>query len=82
MKISIIQGNEKIPFWRRVTKPSTESCAERNCDDREKLSLQEGSSCKLLYAFQSFFRKITQDKIIITFQVMFYNYHFLGNVHR
>ena len=27
MKIPIIQGNEKIPFWREVTKPRTESCA-------------------------------------------------------
>ena len=34
-------------FQSRVTKPSTESySAEKNCDDCEKLSLQEGSSCE------------------------------------
>ena len=31
MKIPIIQGNEKIPFWREATKPQTESCAQKNC---------------------------------------------------
>ena len=45
MKISIIEGNEKIPFWNRVTKPRTESCADNKCNDREKLSSPEGSSC-------------------------------------
>ena len=38
MMMSIIEGDEKIPFWTRVTKPRTESCAENKCDDREKLS--------------------------------------------
>ena len=35
MKILIIQGNEKIPFWIEVTKPWTESCPEKNCDNCE-----------------------------------------------
>ena len=28
---SIIQRNEKIPFWSEVTNPGNESCAEKNC---------------------------------------------------
>ena len=31
MKISVIQGNEKVAFSSRV--PSTESCAKKNCDE-------------------------------------------------
>ena len=54
MKISIIQGNEKIPFWSKITKP-TESCPKRNCDDN-----QTGIVCKkvvlvkVVSGFQSF----------------------------
>ena len=63
MKISIIQRNEKIPFQRRVTKTETESCADwKNCDDCEKLSLQEGSSHKSTVQISKFFREIMQDK--------------------
>ena len=54
MDISIIQGNKYIQFWSRVTKPGTESCAEKNCDDR-----QSGTVCnkvKLQSGFQSFLR--------------------------
>ena len=36
MEMSIIQGNEKIPFQNEVIKPWTESCAEKNCDDRQR----------------------------------------------
>ena len=51
----MIQGNEKIPFWSKITKPWTESSAERNCDDN-----QTGIVCKkvvlvkLVSGFQSF----------------------------
>ena len=34
--INIIQGHEEIPFWSHVTKPLTETCAEKNCDDRQR----------------------------------------------
>ena len=58
MTISIIQGNEKIPFQRRVAKKETESCADwKNCDDREKLSLQEGSSHKSAVRIAKFFSR-------------------------
>ena len=69
--MSIIEGDEKKTFWSRVTKPWTESCAEKNCNDREKLSLQEGSYCKSTVRISKFCRDIMQDKLIITFQVMF-----------
>ena len=36
MKIPIIQGNEKILFWIEVTKPRTESCAQKNCNNCER----------------------------------------------
>ena len=36
-----IQGNEKINFWNQVIKPSTECCAEKNCND-----CQRGTVCK------------------------------------
>ena len=32
MMMSIIEGDEKIPFWSRVTKPWTQSCAEKSCE--------------------------------------------------
>ena len=32
MEITIIQGTEEITFCSRVTKPRTESCAEKNSD--------------------------------------------------
>ena len=35
-KIPIFQGNEKIPFWREATKPPTEPCAEKNCNNCER----------------------------------------------
>ena len=59
-------------FQGRVTKPSTESCAEKNCDDCEKLSLQEGSSCESSVRIPKFFREIVKDRLIIAFQVMFH----------
>ena len=57
MEISIIQGNEKIPFWGRVIKPWTELCAEKNIDDCEKLSLKEGGSRKSTVWILKFFTK-------------------------
>ena len=52
----------------RVIKLST----ERNCDDCEKLSLQEGSSCESAVRISKFFREIMQDRLIIVFQVIFH----------
>ena len=54
-------------------KTETESCADwKNCDDREKLSLQEGSFYKSADRIAKFFREIMQDKSNIVFQVIFY----------
>ena len=34
--INIMHGNEMIPFSSQATKPLTKSCAEKNCDDRQR----------------------------------------------
>ena len=56
MKISIFEGNEKIPFWSRVTK----SCAKNNCHDREKLCFTLGDvrveNQNLCYSAEILFR--------------------------
>ena len=61
-----------MPLQSRVTKPSTESCAEKNCDDCEKLSLQEGSCCESAGWISKFSREIMQDRLITAFQVIFH----------
>ena len=48
MKISIIKGNEKIPLLTRVTKSSTECCAENKCVFKKVVFV------KVLSGFQSF----------------------------
>ena len=60
-----------MPFGSRVIKLSTESSTEKNCDDCEKLSLQEGSSCESTVRISKFFREIMQNRLIIAFQVIF-----------
>ena len=58
MEILKIQANETIPFWREVTKPYTESGAEKNCDH-----CQTGTTYKMvvfvkvLSGFQSHLEK-------------------------
>ena len=72
MEISVIKGNEKIPFWSQVTKTGTESYAEKNCDDRQRYRLQLGQFRKSTVRNSKFPCETMQDKSNINFQVMFY----------
>ena len=70
MKISIIQGNEKIIFWSRFTRTWTEYCAEKNCNGCERYRLRQGQLRKSAVRISKFFPKVMQDKSNIIFQAI------------
>ena len=57
-EISIIQGNKYIQFWSGGTKPRTEYCAEKNCDDRQRGTVcNKLNSVKRTVRISNFFAK-------------------------
>ena len=58
MEISIIQGNEKIPFWSEIQSRELNLVLEKNCDDcQTSTACKKFVSVKVVSGFQSFLAK-------------------------